>query len=252
MGESTKAVCALVLIVAVIGAVFAWMADTPSASVWAFRIGSPTLAALAVGLIMKLQFRSDIAPDLLRQQVGDYFNRGGFCFAIRSTATEGVAYMDAYFQNQYDNECLGRIAVRPARGFFLNRAQIATVTYEIACGPAAFGVARIPLGIPKELQGRRQSFEVGASVEYPDGQGRRLRFRDGCFLRANTKFADNFRTALILASAATGQIFYSSPTSMKVELPQGVAEDVPAALQPTIRTLWRWGNPLPNDESATS
>ena len=242
MGESTKAICALVLSVGAIAAAIAWIADRPDAATWSIRIGAPTLALMAIALILKLHFRADLAYDYLRDHAGTYFNRDGFCFAIVATAVDGIAYMDAYFQNQRDKPCVGRIALRPARGFFMGRAKIETITYEIECAPAAFGFARMAIPIPEKLQGKRQSFEVGASVDYPEGKGQRLRFHDGVFLRANTKFGGSFGTALTVAGAATGSIVLSKPATATVDLPVGVTEDIPDNLIPEIKTLWQLGD----------
>ena len=110
MGESTKAVCALLMIVGVIAATLAWTMDRPDATTWGFRIGGPIAALLALGVILKLHFRADLEHDYLRPLTGTYFNRDGFCFTFVVTAIDGIAFMDAYFQTQYDRPSLGRIA----------------------------------------------------------------------------------------------------------------------------------------------
>jgi hypothetical protein len=244
MGESTKAVCALLLIVGIFAAVFAWSADRPDAMTWGFRIGGPIASVLALGWILKLHFRADLERDYLRRLVtGSYFNRDGFCFTFVATVRDRIAYMDAYFQSQYDNPSRGRIALRPARGFFLTRTKIDAITFDVECPPAGFGLIRIPLPIPRDVQGKRQSFEVGASVEYPGGKGRRVRFHDGVFLRANCNFGSGFSTALTISGAATGSIILAQPATVTIQLPVGVAEDVPDDLRPEIRTLWRLGDP---------
>jgi hypothetical protein len=243
MGESTKSVCALLMIVGVIAAALAWTADRPDATTWGFRIGGPVTALLALGLILKLHFRTDLEHDYLRPITGTYFNRDGFCFAFVVTAIDGIAFMDAYFQTQYDKPSLGRIALRPARGFFMTRAKIDAITFEIECPPAGFGVARIAIPIPEKLQGKRQSFEVGASVRYPDGKGRRIRFHDGVFLRSNTNFGNSFGTALMVAGAATGSIALSKPATATIVLPVGVTEDIPETLVSETKTLWQKGEP---------
>ena len=243
MGESTKSVCALLMIAGIIAAALAWTADRPDATTWGFRIGGPVTAILALGLILKLHFRADLERDYLRPLTGTYFNRDGFCFAFVVTPIDGVAFMDAYFQTQHDKPSLGRIALRPARGFFMTRAKIDAITFEIECPPAGFGFARIAIPIPEKLQGNKQSFEVGASVQYPDGKGRRIRFHDGVFLRSNTNFGDSFGTALTVAGAATGSIILSKPASATIDLPVGVAEDIPDNLSPEIKILWPLGEP---------
>lgn len=243
MGESTKSVCALLMIVGVIATALAWTADRPDATTWGFRIGGPITVILALGLILKLQVRADLEHDYLRPLTGTYFNRDGFCFAFVVTAVDGIAFMDAYFQTQYDRPSLGRIALRPARGFFMTRAKIDSITFEIECPPAGFGFARIAIPIPEKLQGKRQSFEVGASVRYPEGKGRRIRFHDGVFLRSNTNFGNSFGTALTVAGAATGSILLSKPATATINLPTGVIEDIPDNLVSETKTLWRMGEP---------
>ncbi len=243
MGESTKSILALAMIVGIFAAALSWTADRPDATTWAFRIGGPVTTILALGVILKLHFRRDLEPDYLRALTGTYFNRDGFCFAFVVTAIDGIGFMDAYFQTQRDTPCVGRIALRPARGFWMTRTKIDAITFEIECPPAGFGVARIAIPIPGNVQGKRQSFEVGASVRYPDGRGRRVRFHDGVFLRSNTKFGDSFHTALMIAGAATGQLVLSRPATATVDLPLGVAEDIPDNTSPEIKTLWKLGDP---------
>ena len=152
MGESVKSVCAVVLIVASIAAAIAWVTDA-STLTWCFRILGPLLALGALGMILKLHFRPDLADDYLRRQTGNYFNRDGFCFAFTATAEAGVCHLNAYFQNQYDQPCVGRIAIRPARGFFLGRANIEAITFEVNCDQAAYGVASIAIPLPQKLHG---------------------------------------------------------------------------------------------------
>ncbi len=243
MGESTKAVCALLMIVGVIAATLAWPMDRPDATTWGFRIGGPIVAILALGVILKLHFRGDLEHDYLRPLTGTYFNRDGFCFAFVVTAIDGIAFMDAYFQTQYDRPSLGRIAMRPARGFFMTRAKIDFISFEIECPPGGFGFARIAIPIPEKLQGKRQSFEVGASVRYPEGKGRRIRFHDGVFLHSNTNFGNSFGTALTVAGAATGSIVLSNPATATIDLPIGVTEGVPDYLVSETKTLWQLGDP---------
>lgn len=150
MGESTKAVFALFLIVALSVGALAWFADRPDAMTWTFRIGGPLFALLALGVIVKLQFRTDAAHDYLRKFAGTYFNRDGFCFAFSANAAEGIAYLNIYFGNQYDQLSVGRVALRPAQNFFHGRANFDLITCEIQCPPAAFGVAQIAVAVPLE------------------------------------------------------------------------------------------------------
>jgi len=243
MGESTKSVLALLMIVGVIAALVAWFTDRPDETVWGIRIGGFVGAALALGLLLKLHFRADLEPDYLLPLTGTYFNRNGFCFTFAVTAVDGVAFLDAWFQTQYDRPSVGRIALRSARGFFLTRAKIEVITFEIECPPGGFGFARIAIPVAEKLQGKRQGFEVGASVRYPEGKGRRIRFHDGVFLRSNSNFGNSFGTGLAIAGAAAGSLVLSRPATATIELPVGVSEDVPYDLAPEFKVLWQLGEP---------
>jgi hypothetical protein len=239
MGESVKAILSLVMIVAAFVAAFGWIEDQPDQTTWILRIGAPLIGVLALAVLLKLQFRKDRAPDLLGELLGNYFNRAGFCFAFTVDATDGICRIHAYFQNQYERPCVGRVALRPGRGFFLTRVKIDTFVFEIPCDGGAFGVASLPISLPLQLQGKRQSFEVGASVEYPEGKGRRLRYRDGQFLRTNTNFGNAFATALTVAGALGGQIVLSSPATVTLQLPNTAVEQAPEEAAPQLQTLWK-------------
>ena len=242
MGESTKVLCVLLLIVGIIAAAIAWYSDRPDAVTWGFRVGGPIVALLALALFLKLHFRRDLVHDYLRDVAGNYFNRDGFCFAVNAIAVDGIAFMVVYFQNQYDQPSVGRVAMRPGRNFLMNRAKIATITYELECAPAAFGVARMAMPIPIDRQGKRQAFEVGASVHYPDGKGQRLRFHDGVFVRTNTNFGNAFKTALTVTAAVTGSIVLSKPVGTTIILPESVADDIPRDMPPEVKILWKLGD----------
>lgn len=179
MRESMKVICVVIFMVAATACVFVWTDDRPSRTVWALRIACPILSVAAIGLFLMIHFRSDIVPDYLHQVAGTYFNRGGFCFAFNAIPVDDVCCIEAYFQNQHDQPCRGQIALRPARKFLMNRENIESITFEIACEPAGFGIARAYIPLPESVQGKRQSFEVGASVEYLQEKGKQLRFRDG-------------------------------------------------------------------------
>ena len=211
------------------------------------RYACPSLCMLALATFLIVHLRTDQAPDYLAMRVGQYYNRSGFCISILPTATDGVCVLEVYFQNQYASRCFGRVAIRPACGFWLGRVGIDPAAVEIDCEPAAFGVARVPVGVPHALQGRRQRFEVGASVKYPDGCGRRLRFHDGITLRANSRFGNIFGVGLAVAGAITGQIVYEGPAVVEIDLPKGVAEDLTGVGSgASFETWWRLGDlPLP-------
>jgi hypothetical protein len=242
MRETLKVLCVVVFMFAAPAAAIGWFDRAGSAVSLFLRYGCPVLAVLGIAGFLKIHFRADLAPDYLHHHVGTYFNRGGFCFGFRTSVFDQVCYLEVYFQNQQDEPCVGRIALRSARGFFLGRADMEPIAIEIKCEPAAFGTAKIAIPIPSELQGKRQSFEVGASVDYPSGKGRTLRFRDGIVLRANSNFGNAFGTALTVAGALTGSIVWTTPATVTLDLPDEVAQDGADGLGAEVKTCWKLGD----------
>jgi hypothetical protein len=243
MRESIKSILALIFIVTGFTTGFMWFDDRDTGTIWYIRIGSTAAALTSLAVLLKLHFQADKAPDYLRQVAGNYFNRDGFCIACAAIAREGVCQFVTYFQNQYDRPCIAQVAIRPGRNFFLGRSEIETFAFEVKCGPAAFGIAKFPVPLPNELQGKRQPIDVGASVDYPRGKGNRIRFRDGIVLRANAQFKNSFATALTVAGAAGGAIVLTTPARTTLALPAGVAEQLTADAQPEIVELWKLGDP---------
>ena len=82
----------------------------------------------------------------------------------------------------------------------------------------------VKIAVPVQLQGKAVSFDVGATVEFPDGKGKRLRFNDGVFLRTNARHKDGVQTTLMIAGLATGRIVYFSPATTKILLPSNVLD----------------------------
>ncbi len=243
MREAIKVSWVLVLSAGFLVACFSWVNDRPDSLTWACRFGGPAAALLGFGAFLKMHYRADLVHDYLRDVAPWYFNRGGFCFAFAVQAVDGVAYLAMYFQNQRDRPCVGRVALRQAEGFFLRGAPIEAITFKIECEPAAFGIARIELPIPIKMQGKRESFDVGALVQFPGGKGRQLRFRDGIVIRTNANFNDSFGTALAIAGMLGGHIAIHSSPSIKIALPSGVAEDLGGEPIIEVRTLWRLAEP---------
>lgn len=241
--EFLKGVVVLTVVVAFLTAAIAWGVDRPDELTWWLRIGAPIVAIAAFGAFLQIHFQRDEVPDFLYQSHGGYFDRGGFCFAIGVHDVGGVCHVEVYFQNRYDRPCIGRIALRPKAGFF-GRQKIDTIALEIPCEPAAFGVVSMPIPVPLAVQGKRQTFEVGASVKYPQGRGKMLRFRDGIVIRTNSNFGDAFGTTLAVGALLGGNILIPQPATVELELPRGVLELPPRELQPEVKSIWRLGDPV--------
>ncbi|WP_148593773.1 hypothetical protein [Aquisphaera giovannonii] len=225
---------ALLLIIGMIGGVMAWMTD---GATWRPIVGFPALTVGSLGILLWSLIREDEAPDLMRQACGSYFERDGFCFAVVPAVADGQARLDVYFQNRFEKACLAHVAIRPSQKFFLNRGSIQAIAVPIECDGGAFGVARIPWGVPSKYQGQRQSLDVAASTEYPTGRGRMIRFRDG--VRVGKATSSLWPNVLTVAAAATGTFYLSRPARLKFRLPKGVNEAVPEDARIRVETLWR-------------
>jgi hypothetical protein len=243
MNEAIKVTCVVVLMFGTPIAAFAWADDRPSETTWALRLCLPAISVAAIALFLRLHFRADKVPDFLSRRARRYFNRKGFCFAPFAENRGGICFLAVYFQNQQDAPCIGWIAVQPGPDFFMRRPAIPAVVFQIDCEAAAFGIARVAVPLPRETQGKRQSFEVGASVNYFQGRGRTVRFRDGTLLSTACNF-ENERAALLgAAGLLTGHILISFPVRTAIDLPAGVAVDFTPDGTTEVQTLWKLGDP---------
>jgi hypothetical protein len=236
MGESAKSVLALMMIIGMIGSVFAWMTD---GATWRPKAAFPAIALGSLATLLWSLTRKDKVPDLLRKACGGYFERDGFCFAILPAVSEGQGRLDVYFQNRFERACRGQVVIRPSQQFFLNRRPIEMLTVEIECEGAAFGVARVPWAVPAKFQGKRQSFDVGAHVDYPSGRGTMIRYRDGA--RVGTAKRDVWSGLLTLSGAVGGVVVLAQPAKINLVLPKGITESVPEDSPIRVETLWRPG-----------
>jgi hypothetical protein len=241
MRETVKVVCVLFVIAAIMTSALAWADDRPNQTTWVLRLAPIAVAIFALIVFLRLHFQRDLAPDYLRSHCGTFFDRTGLCFAPLLEDMNGVCVLHTYFQNRYERPCVGRIALRPAKELF-RRPNMDTIAFEVNCDGGAFGLHRMAIGIPPKLQGRWVKFEVGASAQYPEGRGHMLRFRDGISLRADTQFKDAYSRSVTIAGAFGGAIVLSRPASVKVKVPENVAEHVPAEIEPHIAILWRPGD----------
>jgi hypothetical protein len=229
-----------IIFLGVLGSLGVWLAkgvpDTPL--VWSLRILLPLIViASAAGLIRAMR-RPDLAPDFLRQLVGQPFERDGGCFVIVPSKRGGGCYMNVIFQNQYEKPCHLRVVVQPpAKSFTLGKRPFEGIAVDIPCSGGGFGIARVPIGIPTKFQGQNQRFEVAAATNYPQGRGALLRFRNG--VRVGKADSSGMGSAAVaIGLLAVGVISISRPASTTLLLPSGVAEAIPPSARPDMRTLW--------------
>jgi hypothetical protein len=243
MGESFKATCALLLIIALMVTAGAWYADQPGQTTWIVRIAAPVIGLLSLAVLLLVHFRRDRVPDFLLAEVGNYFNHRGFCFVVGADEAAGICRVRAWFQNQYERPCVAQIELRPQREFWLTRTGIEPIQLEIPCESAAFGLATRPIALPEKMLGKQHSFDVSASVIYPNGKGRRLRFNDGALVRTTTAFGNAFRTGLTFFGALAGHVVWMKSARVKIQLPETAAQTLPADVRTHVETLWKLGDP---------
>ena len=116
---------------------------------------------------------------------------------------------------------------------------------DIECDGGVYGVYHIPIGVPANLQGRRVKMEIGADVEYQQGKGETLRFRDGYVLRTDSHFGNRFHDTTRVFFILGGHFLHAllhSRTSFIFEFPSNVAEAVHTHLVGENITLQKPGD----------
>ncbi len=191
-----------------------------------------TLTPACLLLFMGLQRRRDLVPDYLSLCKEAFFERDGFCFGISLDREEGLAMFTIMFQSRYLGPSISRIALRPVN------SGLATVSPDIECGPAGFGIAEFPVAIPRRHQGKTVAFDIGVDTEYPLGKGREVRFRNGRTVRHNSRFRSLTVIVQTLLYWLVGHFLVPSPLRIRLMLPRDVAEFVPESQAGESQLLW--------------
>lgn len=237
MREALKLACVIALLAALPATAVVWLDDRPDEVAWAVRFLAPAISTAALVVFLKIHFRRDEAPDFLRDS-GNYFTSGGLGF-IPVFGVEGRRLLvRVWFQNQYERSCTAKVAFRPARGFFMGRGPLEPFLLEFDCKEGGFGYAEQVVPVPRELFGKRLTLELGASVRFPDGRGRQLRFHTGMTSRYNHKFGNSFGTTLGVLGLLGGMLVTSKPATVVVDCP--VELDDPGEGKPPTLVEHRW------------
>jgi len=213
-------------------AVLALCADRFTPLLMAAQCLGWTFAAACLMLLLRLQLRRDLAPDYLSLCRSKFFERDGFCFGVSLDREDEMAMFTIVFQSRYLGPSTARIALRPAG------TRVATVSPDIQCGPAEFGVAKLPAAIPRQHQGKSVTFEIGADVDYPHGKGREVRFRTGRTIRHNSRFGSLTVVVQALLHSLAGHLLIHGPTRIRLTLPTDVAEFIPESAVGGSEVLW--------------
>ena len=237
MSESAQAVFGLVVIVGMMGSVFAYPTDRGS---WAPFVATVSITIGSLGILLWSLFRRDKAPDHLKSLPGGLFERDGFCFKLMTRPKKGRCYVDLYFQSRYDRPSHAMVVLQPSRGFFLARPDLSTMTIEVDCPAGGHGVTSVPWSVGKKFQGKAQSLDVAADVFYPGGKGAMIRYRGG--VQVGTAGFDTWNAVLTVAGAMGGMIVLKTKAKATLGLPTDVEESVADDLSITTTILWNLGD----------
>jgi hypothetical protein len=235
MREFIKVMSVVIFSVFALVSIFPWLNDRPTNTTWIYRIVLPAVCVISAVVFLRIHFRRDLAPDLLGGFISRYFDQNGLCFFSYFKNENGVCVQTVLFQNRHENECNATIAIRDKN---TSQQWAYQKRFSIQCPGGAFGRASLKVGVPVEQQGKIHVFEVGATVHYPKGKGRMLRFCDGMVVRYNSEFYNTFGIMLTVFGALVGHIVWSSPAIFSTTLPSDVAETAQEDAQPEIEILW--------------
>jgi hypothetical protein len=159
------------------------------------------------------------------------------------------AFFLLLFQNRYERPCTATVAIRPVT-FTGASETLALIT--VQCPGAAYGLAKQEVGLPEEWQGKNVSFDLGADVNYPEGKGKTMRFKDATLLRQNTHFVNNFGRITSVLALLGGHIHIHGPFRVKYTMPDNVATDSATTVSEQVQILWQTGDPLPEPWTRSS
>jgi hypothetical protein len=180
--------------------------------------------------------RRDLAPDYLGLASRSCFERDGFCFTVSLDREDRAATFTIMYQNRFAGRAVAGIAMRPVG------SSLAVYSPYIQCGPAGFGVAKFPAAVPSRHQGKFVTFEIGADVDYPDGRGREVRFRDGWPVHHNAQFDRLPAVPRALPGRLIECILIKAAT-VRLMLPIGAVEELPDDETGHAEELWKLSVP---------
>ncbi len=250
MNEFIKAISVIVFLFATIPAVLFWSVDHPNPREIQGRIWCTSLSVLSLGVAVVFILRKDRAPDYLKQYDSFYRQQNGLAFSLQGVQSVDTGdFLMVLFQNQYAQPCDFRFAARPSRRSPAQKANMPIIRSQMACPGGAFGVARIPMAIPAKCAGERIHLEIGATVRYPHGKGKQLRFQHHGSIGLNDKFTNRLQTALTILGALGGSLIWQTPERFEFTAPESLAPPQEQPAKTHLKVLWQYGDePLEHDE----
>jgi len=242
VGQNTRQLFKLILFICAIASFLVWAVPPPHCTaVLAIRVIAP-LGILGMSYVVwKVSRMPGKLPDHLARIRWRYFERTGLAFAPTFEVEGGIAWLCFYFQNRYEREVNATIVMQAGlRSFRVSRYSLATQSVSIRCAGGAFGVARLPMPIPANLQGRKATFEVAADVKYPKWRGKLLHMCAGLRTGPTRNLSQTVRLLdALLFGMFFGILHANRPAQVSLVLPTGVSEQPPADRQRSLELLWQ-------------
>jgi hypothetical protein len=238
MREFIKGVCCLAVLIGLIMAIFAWSEERPAPWLLSLRLVAPLVAMGGFGLFLLLHFQRDRVPDFLRRKFRGSFERGGLCFNFNGTVENGAFCVRVHFQNRYDHPCRGQIALRPQKGMLWSNRDSMPLCFDFDCPAAGYGIVTLPVAVPRVNAGKPQTFEVGATVVYPHGRGRMVRYQPGNEVRHNACFRNPFGNFLSVFGLLAGMVVLYRPATVTFTPPPGIDEFPQLGAAPHVHIFW--------------
>jgi hypothetical protein len=205
-----------------------WMLGQASPAAMAFCYGSLVFVAAVGGWFLFERLRPDLLPDFLGKRFKFFLDTGTLSFMFNFESVRGVCWIVVYFQNRHEGPCQARIAITSSKRLYGVTPYFPLILVDISCPGAGFGKTGQAVGVPPEAAGREVTFDIGATVRFPAGPGRKLRYRGGIPVRHDEHFVGP-----------------SSPAQVTMEIPDQVGEFPPSNLWPRTEITWKLGDPLP-------
>ncbi len=229
MKSAIPLLCVTACILSFLFGLMAWLTPAvgPEAGFrWTIRISTVIAGPLSLLILFVLTLKPDPVPDFFADVSLPHFGRDGVLFAFEVIAKEHVCWLTVHYQNRFANRAVLTVAVQPSRDFLMSRNDIPSMVAELPCGPAAYGTLDIPLPIPQQYQGKKQSFDVAASIRYPKRTGALLRNSVGAPIASADLpgFGSLVLTVAHLVILGRPQLSFKFPTRIQLQLPTGVQE----------------------------
>lgn len=221
MGESTRAVLWVIVILSTIAALILWFGyDIPDNSVvWSFRIVLPLVIAGLSFVLIRGGSKTDLAPDFLQAFFGTYFERDGMCFWVLQGVEGNSFVLHVVYQNHYDRRANLQVKIGPPVRMvrFLPKL-FDGITLNVSCVGGGVGIVTGRMDVPIKHQGKKHQLKFAAATEYPEGRGRLLRFRNGRRVtKANSRGLGS--EALQLVAALVGGVFLGGVSAISAVVP---------------------------------